>query len=100
MDIIPTRAAGAPLALERQGETLIFNGRALDLSVIPDGATLDADGTDCPWIAGAVTRAGGRLRVPVIAPYAGGHLSPSLWHPDPILDPPDGPVALPAYEVP
>ncbi len=99
MELILTRAGNIPLSLERQGDTLTFNGQPLDLSAIPEGATLEPGGTDCPWVNGPITRSGGQLQIPIIAPYKGGDLPVELWYPDPILDPPDGPVALPAYEV-
>lgn len=99
MHITLTRAVNAPLTLKRQGETLIFNGEPFDLSSIPDGGTLLPDGHDCPWVTGPVERAGGVLRLTVIAPYDGGDLPEALWDPGAIIDPPDGPIALPAYEV-
>lgn len=94
-----TRAVGVPLALERQGETLLFNGEPLDLSAVPEGATVEPGGTDCPWINGPIERVAGDLVVPIIGPYSGGVLPDALWSPPDINDPPDGIVDLPAYEV-
>lgn len=99
MKLTLTRAVNAPLSLERQGATLLFNGEPFDLSVIPDGATLEPGGHDCPWITGPIEGTATGPVLTVIAPYAGGDLPESLWSPAAIIDPPDGPIALPAYEV-
>ena len=100
MRIALTRAVGIPLALARQGGTLIFNGEPLDLSAIADGAVVEPGGTDCPWIVGPIEGTPAGPRLTVIAPYAGGDLPEALWGPAEIVDPPDGPIPLPAYEVP
>ena len=100
MHITLTRTADAPLTLERSGNILTFNGAAFDFAPLPDGATLPLYSVACPWINGPVTRsAAGVLTVPVIAPYAGGDLPEALWHTAPIIDPPDGPIELPAYDL-
>lgn len=99
MNIALIRRVAAQLKLERQGDTLIFNGAPLDLSPIPEGGVLPPDGHDCPWIIGPIERVNGQLRLTLIAPYRGGHLSPEMEATDPILDPPDGEVELPSWEI-
>ena len=96
--IVSTRVAAPRLTLERAGETLTFNGDPIDFAPLAEGATMPFGTIPSPWINGPVTRAGGVLTVPICVPYAGGDLPESLWHPDPIIDPPDGPIMLPEWE--
>lgn len=90
------------LTLHRLGGALVLNGHTLDLSVIPDGATLPAEAVDCPWIAGPITRQGGVLHLTLLPPHGPipdpappGALA--VTHPAPVLVTADGPVPLPRY---
>ena len=85
------------LTLERHGDTLVFNGEPLDLSVIPEGATLPRMAINSPWIAGDITRTDGVLTVPLRLPH-GAHAPEETLFPAPITLTEDGPVTLPAYE--
>lgn len=85
-----------PLRLERHGDTLVFNGESLDLSPIPDGATLPAAATGCPWIAGDVDRRDGALHLTLVLPH-GADAPPETLFPAPLMLVADGPVALPPY---
>ena len=85
------------------GEVLSIDGATLDLSGIPEGATLPRGAVDCPWLAGDITREGGVLRVPLILPHGaiplGLESDPevlAVTFPAPITVTGDGPVALPA----
>jgi nitrogen fixation protein len=83
----------AQLALERRGDTLILNGDRLDLSPLPDGAVLPRAAVASEWIAGDITRQGGRLHVPVLFPI-GPDAPDDARFPQPILAI-DGPIPLP-----
>lgn len=85
-----------PLSLERQGDRLVFNGDPLDLSPIPEGATLPAAATGCPWIVGEVTRMAGVLHLTLVLPH-GPDAPPETLFPAPLLLSQDGPVALPPH---
>lgn len=92
----------ATLTLHCAGEALTLNGAALDLSVIPEGATLPARAVDCPWIAGPIHRKDGMLHLALILPH-GPIPDPAppgataVTHPDPIIVTQDGPVSLPHW---
>lgn len=93
------------LSLSRTGDVLTINGDALDLSGIPEGATLPASAVACEWIAEPIARIGGVLHLSLILPHG-----PIPWpappeaavvtHPEPITVTADGPIALPSYIAP
>lgn len=82
------------LAVSRSGDVLTINGDAVDLSAIPDGATLPADAIDNEWIAGEVHRIDGVLHVTLLLPH-GANPSPAVAFPEPITVTEDGPIAVP-----
>jgi hypothetical protein len=92
----PIRMDGT-LALERRGDTLVFNGAALDLSAIPEGATLPAPAIDCPWITGGVERRDGALHLTLVLPH-GPDAPPETLFPAPLVLTRDGPVDLPPHD--
>lgn len=102
--LTPTRSDAA-LTLHRAGDILTINGETLDLSVIPEGASLPASAVDCPWLTGEITRIGGALHLALILPHG-----PIPWpappeaaavtHPAPIHVIADGPISLPSYTPP
>ena len=89
----PQRRDGV-LALVRQGDTLVINGEPLDLSAIPDGATLPADAVDSDWIKDDIHRIGGMLHLTLLLPH-GPSPSRAVAFPADIVDPPDGLVEMP-----
>lgn len=89
----------APLKVNRAGDTLVLNGDTLDLSAIPEGATLPRAALNSPWIASDITRLDGVLRLTLRLPH-GARAPQATLFPDPITLTTDGPVALPAYEEP
>lgn len=82
------------LIVAKHGDTLTVNGDQIDLSVIPDGATLPAAAIDCEWIAGPVERIDGVLHVTLILPH-GPNPSQAVAFPAPITVTGDGPVDVP-----
>ena len=82
------------LTLARSGDTLVVNGDAVDLSVVPDGATLPASAIDNDWIVGKVERIGGVLHLTLILPH-GPNPSQAVAFPEPISVTNNGPVAVP-----
>ena len=95
--LIPQRRDDS-YSLSVAGEVLTIDGEALDLSVIPEGATLPAGAVDCRWIAGPIRREGGDLHLSMILPH--GPAPPeamAVAHPEPLSVATDGPVALPAW---
>lgn len=93
LNLTPIRT-DAPLAVVKQGDVLIINGEAFDLSVIPEGATLPASAVASPWIAGEIHREGGELELTLIIPH-GPTPTRAQAFPEPLLNPPDGPLDLP-----
>lgn len=94
-------------ALAVRGEALVFDGAVLDLSGIPEGASLPAAAVDCPWLApgSCLQRSGGALHLALILPHgpvppqAAGAAQAVLF-PTPLQVPGDGPVRLPCLPVP
>ena len=82
------------LTVTKQGDTLTINGTAYDFSVIPDGATLPKDATDCAWLASDVGRIDGVLHLTLLLPH-GANASQAARFPQPIINPADGVLELP-----
>lgn len=98
MEITLSPMAGLPeLRLERHGDTLIINGSKLDLSAIPEGATLPNEAVASEYINGPITREGGTLRLVVVLPH-GWNAPEETRFPAPLTLTHDGPVALPPYD--
>lgn len=93
--LLPVRM-DADLTLHRRGDVLTLNGRDIDLSALPEGASLPSETLDCPWISGPVRREGGRLSVPVLLPH-GPDAPQEMLFPEPLLLTADGPVPLPPH---
>lgn len=83
------------LALSRAGDVLTINGDNIDLSVVPDGATLPYGAIDNDWIAGPVERIDGVLHLTLLLPH-GPDPSPAVAFPEQITVAADGPIAVPA----
>ena len=82
------------LTITKQGDTLTINGTAYDFSVIPDGATLPKEATDCAWLASDVERIDGVLHLTLLLPH-GANASHAARFPQPIINPADGVLELP-----
>lgn len=85
------------LTLVRSGDTLVVNGDAVDLSVVPDGTTLPASAIDNDWIVGKVERIDGVLHVTVLLPHA-ANPPQAVAFPEPITVTQDGPIEMPQDE--
>ena len=84
------------LEVARAGDSLILNGRVLDLS--GTGVPARAEG-DCPWLAGDVIREAGRCHVPLILPHGLPAPHGTLF-PEPVVVTRDGPVEIPPHTGP
>lgn len=82
------------LTLNKQGDMLIICGTAYDFSTIPEGATLPASATDCPFLLGNIERISGVLRLSMILPV-GVNATQAASFPAPIINAPDGALDLP-----
>ena len=82
------------LTVTKQGDTLTINGTAYDFSVVPDGATLPKDATDCAWLASDVERIDSVLHLTLLLPH-GANASQAARFPQPIINPADGVLELP-----
>lgn len=58
------------LTLSLQGQRLTVSGDVLDLSKIPDGATVPTEAIDNPFVCGPIERIDGELRVSLLLPRA------------------------------
>lgn len=86
------------LTVIKQGDSLTINGTTYDFSVIPDGATLPKGATDCEWLAFDVERIEGVLHMTLLLPH-GANAPEETRFPQPIVDPVDGVLPLPAYDI-
>ena len=85
------------LEVSKTGDVLTINGETLDLSALPDGATLPADAVSCEWITGPIERIDGEIHLTLILPH-GPNPSPEVAFPEPITVTVDGPITLPGDE--
>lgn len=87
------------LTLVKNGKTLTLNGDEFDLSVIPEGATLPNGAIDSIWFAGDVVCGDdGELELTLLLPHGANAPEETLF-PEPIINPADGPILLPQYEI-
>lgn len=89
--------SGDKLVLARQGDTLIINGASIDMSPIPNGATVRDAHDFHPMLIRSIERSSdGVLTITLRLPYHGssGHVDA----PPPIVDPPDGPISIPVIQ--
>ena len=87
-----------PLDLSVTGDVLVLNGEVLDLSGIPEGATLPADAIASDWVVGDVTRESGDLCLTLRLP-CGRDAPEETRFPQPITITEDGPVDLPPCQI-
>lgn len=93
INLTPLRSA-APLEVIKRGDVLEINGEAFDFSVIAEGATLPGSAVSSEWIAGEIYRQGGQLVLTLAIPH-GPTPTQAQAFPEPLIDPPDGPLDLP-----
>ncbi|MGB5954969.1 tail fiber assembly protein [Pseudomonas sp.] len=86
------------LSVVRLGDMITLNNVALDFAQLPEGATLPAEAVSSEWVLDTIKREGGKLIVSLRLPHSIDAPQSALF-PAAIIDPPDGPVALPGLEV-
>ncbi|MFP3862780.1 tail fiber assembly protein [Pseudomonas sp. B21-047] len=84
----------AVLTIYKQGDSLTINGLTLDFSPLPEGATLPAEATRCPWVIAPVERLDGLLAITLQLPIP-IDATPAACFPHDIVSPADGLVVLP-----
>jgi len=94
----PTRT-DTPLVASRDGDTLTLNGEEFDFGPLEEGETLPADAIDSEWIRGDVERIDGELQLTLRLPH-GANAPQETRFPEPIIDPPNGEIALPPHNNP
>lgn len=86
-----------PVALERLGDALIIDGATCDFSPLPAGYSLPAEAIPCDLFVEPVRRdEAGVLHITMVLPH--GPAAPEeARFPASIIDPPDGPIAMPPF---
>ena len=84
------------LTLERHGDALTIDGVAYDFAALGEGDLLPREAVSCPCLVSDVERIDGRIHLTLRLPVAASARA-AARHPAPVLDPPDGPVALPGH---
>lgn len=79
-----------------EGETLVVNGVAYDLSAVDESASLAHDMLDCPWFSADIRRRDGMLEVRLRLPHGAG-APDAVRFPAPVTMQADGPVPLPTH---
>lgn len=82
------------LEVVKSGNTLTLNGEIFDFSQMADGDTLPAAAFSTIWIVGDVDKQNGELTLSLLLPLPQNY-SQSQAFPVPIVNVPDGAVALP-----
>ena len=93
ISFVPQRNDNA-LTVSKAGDVLTINGEVFDFSSLPDGATLLDGDVPCEWITRPITRVEGQLQLSLILPH-GPNPSVEILLAPPLINPPDGPVAIP-----
>jgi len=86
------------LEIVKAGDILTINGDTLDLSVIPEGATLKDAHDIHPFLIGDISRHAGEIELTFILPH-GANPVQAVAFPEPLLDVVDGAIELPANPV-
>lgn len=84
------------LTLERNGDALTINGEVFDFAGLAEGDLLPREAVGTPWLASDVKRVDGHITLTLLLPH-GPNAPHETRYPTDIIDPPDGPVALPAW---
>lgn len=82
------------LAVSKSSELLTINSQTLDFSTVPESGTLMSDAINCEFIIGNVVRENGDLLLTLLLPIS-MRTSEAARFPEAIIDPADGPIALP-----
>ena len=93
INLSPQRGAET-LSASKQGDVLTINGVVYDFSVIPEGASLPANATDCPFLLGNIERVSGDLILTLLLPTT-ETASQAANFPAALINPPDGVLELP-----
>ncbi len=97
LQLSPVFFMGQALTVYKQGDSLTINGLTLDFTRLPEGATLPASATGCPWIIAPVERVEGELVVKLLLPIP-DDADRAARYPGDIVAPADGRVELPVPE--
>lgn len=92
--ILSPQVRSDALEVHKAGDTLTINGETYDFSPLPDGAILPAAAVACEYVVGDVTRQAGQLAITLRLPIE-WNAPPAACFPKPIINPPDGVIALP-----
>jgi len=84
---------GETVTVERAGDAIVINGSGFDFSTLAEGDLIPAGTVPCDRMCGPVTRSGGHIVLTLRVDH--GPSSEPIPQPDPIVDPPDGPITLP-----
>lgn len=87
----------AVLSVFKSGDTLEVNGVALDMSRVPDGASLPAEAVGCDFVIAPVERINGDLVLTLMLPHAADAPLAARFPVD--LYPIDGQVQLPGLDL-
>lgn len=82
------------LEVVKAGNVLTINGEAFDFTPMGDGDTLPQAAITSIWFVSDVEQEAGELTLTLLLPLPWNY-SPEQAFPAPLLDVPDGPVALP-----
>ena len=85
------------LKLVREDDVLWLNDRKLDLTDLPEGASLPPEAVDCDFIQEPITRQDGNLHIVLVLPH-GARAPTHTRFPAPMVLSENGPVDLPPYE--
>jgi hypothetical protein len=82
------------LVVSKSAEIISIDGKDFDLSAVAESENVPAAQFDSPYIIGDVSRSSGDLELTLYIPVL-STASHAARFPDPIIDPPDGPIQFP-----
>jgi hypothetical protein len=98
INLSPQRREKELLTITKEGDVITINEEIFDFSQLPNGATLPREAINSEWIISDVERIDGQLHFTLLVPH--GYNAPEETRfPHPILNPPDGEIELPLYEL-
>jgi hypothetical protein len=96
--LTPMRREGR-LTLARDGDQLLVNGTAFDLSAIPQGAILPRHAVACAYLASDIAHRTDGLHLTLILPH-GAEAPEALRFPAPLSVIEEGEITLPGEDTP
>ena len=86
------------ITIERRGDSIVIDGEEFDFSPLPEGARLPISAISSTHFSGNVSRVNGLINMSIRLPH-GPNASYDRRYIEAVINPDNGPLDLPAYDV-